>query len=140
MTQPSFNKLPKLIKYCQIFVFGLFTLTNNVFAANNIPYFNNPIAKTQRVFIENNNMSANDFFTIYMSESVEERRFAETYLLGVLDATEGKLWCDYRTFKTGTIGERVYEGFKILKKSELDKRAAYVITEILSKRYPCRGK
>src|SRR2546427_1932773 len=40
------------------------------------------------------------FFSAYMSKEVPERRYAEMYLLGVLDATEGRAWCDYRHLKT----------------------------------------
>lgn len=101
--------------------------------------FTKPLPPTQRVFFDNINLSAREFFVAYMSKSVEERRYAELYLLGVLDATEGLSWCDYRTFKTVTVGEEIYLGFKGLAKSEEDRRAAHVIARILGEKFPCRG-
>lgn len=102
--------------------------------------FTKVLPPTQRVFIENTNLSAQQFFSAYMSKSVEERRYAELYLLGVLDSTEGVFWCDYRTYKTTSIGEGIFLGLKNLEKSKENLRAAYVITEILKKEFPCKGK
>lgn len=101
--------------------------------------FAKPLPPTQRVFFDNINLSAREFFSAYMSQSAEERRYAELYLLGVLDATEGLSWCDYRAFKTTTLGEEIYLGFRSLEKSEEDRRAAHVIAGILGKKFPCRG-
>jgi hypothetical protein len=98
-----------------------------------------PLAPTQRIFIDNINLTAREFFLAYMSKSVEERRYAELYLLGVLDSTEGTAWCSYRTFITA-IDEDLYLGFKELENQKQDKRAAQVIAEILSKEFPCGGK
>ena len=75
-----------------------------------------------------------------MSLDANERMNAELYLLGVMDTTEGKAWCDYRTFKTVTLRERIFEEFKKLKNNQFDKRASSVIDEILSQRYPCGRK
>lgn len=99
-----------------------------------------PIADTQRLIIENNNLSAEAFFSAYMSKNLTERRYAEMYLLGVLDATEGRAWCDYQRFKTITLGEVIYSGFKKADAKQLSARAAYVITDILSQHFPCKGK
>jgi len=33
-----------------------------------------------------------------MSKDADERKNAELYLLGVMDVTEGRSWCDYLTF------------------------------------------
>lgn len=99
-----------------------------------------PISPTQRVFIDNINLTVKDFFSAYMSKSVDERRYAELYLLGVMDATEGRSWCDYRAYKTITLGEEVFLGLKALDKSKQGDRAAYVISNILSNKFPCRRK
>ena len=104
------------------------------------PRFTAPAAPTQRLFIDNINLTAEDFFAAYMSQTVEERRYAELYLLGVLDATEGIGWCDYRTFKTTTLGEEIFSGFKALEPARLKARAAHVIADILARRFPCRSK
>jgi hypothetical protein len=125
----------RLIELLVVFGFMVFT---DAHAGGVRPDFTKPLPPTQRVFIDNANLTAEDFFSAYMSKSVEERRYAELYLLGVMDSTEGKSWCDYRTFKTITIGEEIFLGFKALEKSKQDSRAAYVITDILSNKFPCR--
>lgn len=104
------------------------------------PRFTAPAAPTQRLFIDNINLTAEDFFTAYMSQTVEARRYAELYLLGVLDATEGIGWCDYRAFKTTTLGEEIFSGFKAMEPARLKARAAHVIADILARRFPCRSK
>lgn len=104
------------------------------------PRFTSPAPSTQRQFIDHTNLTAEDFFAAYMSQTVEERRYAELYLLGVLDATEGIGWCDYRTFKTTTLGEEIFAGFKALDPARLKARASHVIAEILARRFPCRSK
>ena len=104
------------------------------------PRFTSPAPATQRLFIDNINLTAEDFFAAYMSQAVEERRYAELYLLGVLDATEGIGWCDYRTFKTTTLGEEIFAGFKALEPARLKARAAHVIADILARRFSCRSK
>ncbi len=99
-----------------------------------------PIPETQRLFIENNNLPAEAFFAMYMSKILAERRYAEMYLLGVLDATEGRAWCDYHQFKTVTLGEVVHEGLKKMDAGQRGRRAAYVISDILNKQFPCKDK
>lgn len=113
-------------------------LTANAATAG--PRFTTPAAPTQRLFIDNINLTAEDFFAAYMSQTVEERRYAELYLPGVQDATEGSGWCDYRKFKTATLGEEIFTGFKALEPSRQKARAAHVILEVLARRFPCRSK
>lgn len=102
--------------------------------------FTATLPPTQRVFIDNINLSAQDFFSAYMSKSVEERRYAELYLLGVLDSTEGASWCNYRTYKTTTIAEEIFLGFQKLDGQSQEKRASHAISEILSNKFPCGGR
>jgi hypothetical protein len=104
------------------------------------PRFTSPVPPTQRLFFDHINLTAEDFFAAYMSQTVEERRDAELYLLGVLDATEGTGWCDYRTVKTTTLGEEVFSGFKALDPARLKARASHVIADILARRFSCRSK
>lgn len=92
---------------------------------------------TDNITADSVNLSARQFFKSYMSADPNERKDAELYLLGVMDATEGKDWCDYRTFKTVTLRERIFEEFKTLDSGRLDERASSVIGRILSRRYPC---
>lgn len=93
-----------------------------------------------KITVDSVNLSARQFFKSYMSTDANERRNAELYLLGVMDTTEGKFWCDYRTFKTVTLRGRIFEEFKNLDNSRLDERASTAIENILNQRYPCSRK
>jgi hypothetical protein len=93
-----------------------------------------------KITVDSVNLSARLFFKSYMSTDANERRNAELYLLGVMDTTEGKSWCDYRTFKTITLRERIFEELKKPDDSRLDERASSVIENILNQRFPCGGK
>ena len=95
------------------------------------------VAEGNKLTVDSVNLRAEQFFKSYMSDDPRERENAELYLLGVMDATEGKSWCDYRTFKTITLRERIFEEFKKLDSRRLNERASKVIQDILSRRYPC---
>ena len=99
-----------------------------------------PLHKNKRLFIDNLNLSANDFFIAYTSKDIEQRRFAEMYLAGVLDATEGKDWCGYSKALPGAIQEQIYISFKEENKSSLSRRASRTILDILQKILPCGSK
>ena len=99
-----------------------------------------PLTPTQNVIIENTAITAGEFWESYTSENADHRRRAELFLLGVLDATEGVSWCDYRTYKTITIDERLYSELKKLGIGQKDERAAKVIVRVLSKSFPCGRK
>lgn len=53
---------------------------------------------SDRITVDSVNLTAQKFFRSYMSKDADERKNAELYLLGVMDVTEGRSWCDYRTF------------------------------------------
>jgi len=99
-----------------------------------------PIPDSQSLLNDNNNLPAGEFFSAYLSSNIAERRYAQMYLLGVLDATGGISWCDYRLAKTISLEEQVYEGLKKADANQLQKRAALVITGILKDRLPCKDK
>ena len=99
-----------------------------------------PLAPNQNVIIENADITIGEFWDAYTSENVDHRRRAELFLLGVLDATEGVSWCDYRTYKTITIDERLYSELKKLGSSQKGERAARVIARVLSKHFSCGRK
>jgi len=96
-----------------------------------------PLTPTQNVIIENTGITAGEFWEAYTSENSDHRRRAELFLLGILDATEGVSWCDYRTYKTITIDERLYSELRKLVANQKDERAAKVIVGVLSKSFPC---
>ena len=97
-------------------------------------------AEPDRITVDSVNLTAQHFFKSFMSDVPDERKNAELYLLGVMDVTEGKSWCDYRTFKTITLRERIFEEFKKLDSGQFNERASKVIENILSQRYPCGRK
>lgn len=94
----------------------------------------------QSLMIENTNLSAKKYFDALMSNSIEDKRYSEMYLLGVLNSTEGVVWCDYGEFKTITIDEILFVEFKKLSDNFLKERASNVIKDILGKKFPCRGQ
>jgi hypothetical protein len=98
-----------------------------------------PISESQSLIIENSNLSGKELLTALTSANLSERRHAEMYLLGVLDATEQIAWCDYKKLKTITLDEAVYTGLKKLSEEELGKRASTLVAGILHKRFPCKG-
>ena len=92
----------------------------------------------QRLIIENLDLSASDFWSIYMSKDKAQRQAAEMYLVGVIDAGEGTAWCSYAIALPGSLQELVYMGFKILPPEKASQRASRVIIEILSGSLPCK--
>lgn len=102
-----------------------------------------PIYKTinsnQSLIIENTNLTALQYLDAIVGGSFEERKYSEMYLLGVLDSTEGEVWCGYETYKTITIDEILFVEMKKLSEDEIKKRAAFVIKDILKKQFPCRS-
>jgi hypothetical protein len=92
------------------------------------------------VTINSVSLTAKKFLKSYMSSCADEERSADLYLLGVLDATEGKSWCDYRAFKSGSLREFIFEKLKKLDGDRLNERASKVIEDILSQAFPCGRK
>ncbi len=106
-------------------------------AADTVTKTETPPKEAEKITADNVNLSVQQFFKSYTSNSAEERKAAEIYLLGVIDATEGTVWCDYRTFKTDTLRERIFIEFKKLDERQSQARASKMIAGVLAKRYPC---
>jgi Rap1a immunity proteins len=87
---------------------------------------------------DNVNLSATAFFASYTSADAAERQRANLHMLGVLDATEGRSWCDDKALKTVTLREFVFEHFKKLPPERLKDRAAKTIEEALASRFARR--
>jgi hypothetical protein len=83
-------------------------------------------------------LSLKRFLASYRSEDEVERGAAHAFLLGVLDATEGTVWCGYRQYKSATILEEIYLGLKDMDALRGDERAAHAITGLLKTSWPCR--
>ncbi len=78
------------------------------------------------------------FLVSYYSNDLREQRVAYAFLLGVADTTERKIWCSHDDYTPDTILETINEGLKKMNLSRYDDRAAFVLTEILMKKYPCK--
>ncbi len=124
------------MKYLCIINLLFFSICANAGEGSGVPH--NLLKYENNITTNSVNLKAGSFFKSYISNDDKERERAELYLLGVMDSTEGRTWCDYKTFKTITLRERIFEGFKIIEQHKLDERASAIIEKILSKRYPCR--
>ncbi|RYG21139.1 MAG: hypothetical protein EOO07_03355 [Chitinophagaceae bacterium] len=86
------------------------------------------------------NLPADVFLKEFVSQTPHSRSIARLYMLGVMDSTEGKVWCDYKTLSTAALNEFVFEYMKKLKPEQLNRRAAFVIEDALRTNFPCKAK
>lgn len=94
---------------------------------------------TNLLWPANVNLTGEKFFKAWRSgEENPERLKADLYLLGALDATEGKVWCDYKTLKIFTVHEVVYRYFQKLPPDRLKERASTLILEAMVKDHSCK--
>lgn len=92
----------------------------------------------ERLIAENLSMTSDSLFKAYMSSNVELRRFAEMYVVGVLDSTEGKSWCGYKIASPNAIQEQVYAALKTAAGTSPKMRASTVIESHLMNLLPCK--
>lgn len=95
---------------------------------------------TRAISKDSVNLSTERFYNSFISKDAGERNSANLYLLGVMDSTEGDLWCNYTTFKTTTLRAKIYEDLKKSDDKDNNTRASTVIKQILKNRYPCKGE
>ena len=128
-------------KGCTFIVFSIatFLVSASAFAQPEKSMYFKSKNLNQSLIIENTNITAMQYFNALMSDSNEERKYSEMYLLGVLDSSEGEIWCDYKTYKTITIDEILFVEMKKLSGNELSERASTVIKDILKNKFPCRS-
>ncbi|WP_071882774.1 Rap1a/Tai family immunity protein [Chania multitudinisentens] len=84
------------------------------------------------------NLQGDDFFRLYRGADRQEKEKAQLYMLGVLDATEGKTWCQYSQLQTITLREFVFEYFKKLPQEQLKHRASDLIEAAMVTNFPCK--
>jgi len=99
-----------------------------------------PADATERFISANLNLSTEQFYSAYMSTDHSERRLAEMYLVGVIDATEGKTWCDYERVSASAIQEQVLAGLKLSIENGKNIRASAAITSKLEALLPCQNQ
>lgn len=71
---------------------------------------------------------------------VRQRYFVDGYLAGIVDATEGTVWCDPRTAPPHEIDAEILWAIKDMPRDQLKARAAPVVISVLVKKYPCSRK
>ena len=95
--------------------------------------------KPEIISIHSNNLSAEMFWRAYTSNLHADKYAARHYLLGVMDATEGKTWCSYQQFKTLSLRDYLNGYFNKLAESQLQQRASSVIEAALIELSACKG-
>lgn len=85
------------------------------------------------------NMSAKRFADAWFSKTNERERIkADMYLLGVLDTTEGSVWCGYNRLLPSSIHENLYSYFENLTAEKAKQRASKTIVDAMSELAPCK--
>lgn len=97
-----------------------------------------PASDTQRLITDNLSFTTERFYHAYMSKSVEQRRLAEMYLIGVIDASEGKTWCNYQVASPSAIQEQAFLGLKHTLKQAPQTRASTAILSRIEQLLPCK--
>lgn len=93
----------------------------------------------QAITVSQVNLSGALFLEKLVSKDPVVRASAELYMLGVLDTTESKTWCEYKKFKISTIKEYVYEFIRKLPASRMSERASNLIQEAVNHHFPCKA-
>ncbi|EQC2550777.1 Rap1a/Tai family immunity protein [Enterobacter sichuanensis] len=87
------------------------------------------------------NLSAARFASAWLSKTNERERIkADMYLLGVVDASEGKAWCKGHPILPNTIHEFLYSRFAHLSEQEGKRRASEIITDGMGELSPCQHR
>lgn len=76
--------------------------------------------------------------------TVIERERAYSYLDGLKDATQGRLWCDVNHLKTPDLAYDLAYDIARMQPAERQRSAAVLLLDLLNRKYPCptpaRGK
>lgn len=84
-------------------------------------------------------MSGEKFLLAWLAKDNEQEQLkANMYLLGVMDATEGKSWCGYTVALPGSLRESIYSYFRKLPENRKKEAASSLITEALAQDLPCK--
>ena len=130
------------LKANTFFLFFLLFLSSIAFlkAENNDTSIQLKSKNQERLLIDNLNISVSQFKAAYFGKNRTQRNLAEMYLIGVLDSSEGKVWCDYNNLLPHSVAELIYSGFKEYNwHFPSDERASVAILSVMSKFSPCKG-
>ena len=87
------------------------------------------------------NLPAERFARAWLSKTNERERIkADMYLLGVIDASEGSVWCKGKPVLPGSLHEFFYSRFAHLSKHEGKQQASKIITEGMKTLRPCKTR
>jgi hypothetical protein len=74
----------------------------------------------------------------FSDRDILERGFAQGYLAGLADITQGKTWCDAWKIKPDEVDGDVFHTLRKLPQERLREKASVLVTETLGKKYPCK--
>jgi hypothetical protein len=74
----------------------------------------------------------------YFSFYGVEGDFANGYLAGIADITQGKIWCDEWKTKPHEIDSEVFHILRKLPQERLREKASVLVIETLGKKFPCK--
>ena len=102
----------------------------------------NPIClpgnEKQRMSSQSLSLTTELFFKAYMSKNIGQRRLAEMYVIGVIDASEGVSWCGFEIASPSAIQEQVYLGLKNTLAKSPNERPSTAIKSKLQELLPCK--
>jgi hypothetical protein len=93
-----------------------------------------PSNDKERLYHQNQALSAMALFNAYISDDVFQRRLAEAYALGALNATQGKVWCNTGILSPDAFREQIYTALK----QHQDDAASNVLVDHFANFFPCR--
>jgi hypothetical protein len=115
-------------KWLAVFVLGFCTLP--AIAGDDVQL---PKNDKERLYHLNQTLSAKALFNAYMSDDKFQRRLAEAFALGALNATQGTVWCDTGVLSPDAFREQIYTALK----QHQDDAAAYVLVNHFAQFLPC---
>lgn len=96
-------------------------------------------SRPEVISIDSVALTAEHFWRAYTSSNEADQHAARFFLLGVMDATEGKSWCSYQQFKTISLRDYLNGYFRNLPETQMQLRAAIVIETALIGLNECKG-
>lgn len=93
---------------------------------------------TVKTLISHYSAQAGTPFHEQRAESISKTWFADGYLAGVADSTQGKNWCDKGKVKTDEINAMVVAELGKLPAKDQDKSAGPAVLKILETQFPCK--
>lgn len=116
---------------------SLFAFVVSLFAMDASSTGAEPAAHLRLIDADYVNLPAATLVAAMASRDAQMNQRAKMYLLGIFDATEGVVWCDYSRFKTVSLREYVYEALRKRVEANSAERAATAVREALRELSPC---